>query len=124
MALSSISIDANWTCEIDGALKPVTSLSVCDLDGLRGDGEDIRLRHIFVLNPTDYCVNYLLQFDSLPDDTAIYINGERLTVDPTEGNGIDITAYVALDDNELVLHVGAGAVGRIEGVRLQPVACD
>ena len=120
MTLPSISLDSNWTSETEGAVKQVDSLAMIDLNGLRGT----RLRHVFVLHPTDYCVNYLLQFDSLPDDTAIYINGERLTVDSTVSNAIDITAYVALDDNEIVFLVEAGVDGTFAGVRLQPMACD
>lgn len=122
--LTPISLDGDWTCETGGSLKSVDSLAAYQLDVLQNYPAGTWFRHVFVLDATDYCVSYVLQIDSIPTSTSIYINDERLSLDTANQFGIDITPYVSLGDNELAFHVEHNSTGSFEGVRLQPVLCD
>ena len=117
-------LDSNWACEVNGDARSIDSLTASRLDTWEIGDSGAWLRRVIMLDATDYCVNYVLQFDSIPTGTVVYVNGERVNLDPVEPYGCDITAYVALGENELAFWVDHESTGSFAGVRLQPVPCD
>lgn len=132
--LPAISLNSGWTCEyfeIDASLYefqddvPVPSLVEWVFDKRRVENWAAWLRRGFDLEPTILCVNYVLRVDSAPEETLIYVNGEKVGVyNPPGPLEIDVTSYVALEYNDIAFRVEWNAAGRFEGVRLQPVPCD
>jgi hypothetical protein len=135
--LPAISLNSGWVCayfELEPGLYefqndvPVPSLVEWVFDKRRLENWAAWLKRGFDLYPTDQCVNYFLYLDSAPEDTAIYINGEKVGVYEKPGPDdppfeIDVTHLVALEYNEIAFRVEWNAAGRFEGVRLQPVPC-
>jgi hypothetical protein len=100
--------------------QPVTSLT--DWSSDRQHARQIAwLKRIFELEPTDYCVNYVLHVEAAPHGTHAYVNGELIGTLPSD---IDITLNVALGENEILLQVESNAPGRFVGVELRPVPCE
>ena len=136
--LPAFSLNSDWICEyfeIDSGPRAVTeerrvpALVEWVFDRRPGDNWAAWLRHGFDLEATDFCVSYVLMIDSAPEDTHIFINGEKVGTYQTPRPGeppfeIDVTLHVALEYNEIALRVEWNAAGRFEGVRLQPVPCD
>lgn len=131
--LPAISLNTGWVCEYfqmhAGLREAVDDVAVPSLvewvfDRRQGEDRAAWLRRGFDLAPLDICVSYVLRLDSAPEETQIYINGERVGQADGGPCEIDVTAYVALEYNEIALRVEWNAAGRFEGVRLQPVPCD
>ena len=120
---NAILLDSDWVCEVNGDAKTIDLLAASRLDALEIGDSGAWFRRVITLDATDYCVNYVLQFDAMPTGTAVYVNGERLNLDTAEPDGFDITAYVALGENELAFWVDQESTGSFAGVRLQPVPC-
>src|SRR5690606_42154028 len=81
------------------------------------DRHSVPTRRSSDLRPTDVCVNYALCLDSAPEETQIYINGEKVGVYQPPGPGdppftIDVTPYVALEYNEIAFRVEWNAAGQ------------
>jgi hypothetical protein len=85
---------------------------------------DASLTRDFELEAVDFCVSYWLVLDSAPDGTRVSVNGNELGRAGTEGFRVDVTDWVALEDNHLRFQVEAGAEGAFEGVRLQGIPCE
>jgi hypothetical protein len=122
--LSPILLDDDWACEVGGRSKHLASIADFQLDPQISAADGVWFRRMITLDVTDYCVNYVLQFDSIPKGAAIYMNDERLMLDPADSRSIDITAYVALGENELAFLIERNSTGSFDGVRLQPVPCE
>lgn len=132
--LATISLNSGWMCAYfemhsgPHGLRdevPVPSLVEWVFDKRRVENWAARLQRGFDLEPTDVCVNYILHLDSAPEETLIYVNGEKLGMyNPPGPFDIDVTPYVALEYNDITFQVEWNAAGRFEGVRLQPVPCE
>ncbi|MBZ0300833.1 MAG: hypothetical protein K8J31_13870 [Anaerolineae bacterium] len=136
--LPAIILHSGWTCEYF-ELEPglyefaqdvrVPSLVEWAFDKRRVENWAAWLKRGFDLRPTDGCVSYFLYLDSAPEDTQIYVNGEKIGIYQQSGPDappfeVDVTPYVALEYNEIAFRVEWNAAGRFEGVRLQAVPCD
>jgi len=78
----------------------------------------------FSLEPTEFCVRYFLQLDSMPTYTAIEINGHIIVpADTTQSLTLDVTDFVALDENRLGFKL-AQPSSKPGQIRLLPIACD
>ena len=128
----SIPLNHGWTCEyfeMNAGQRqftddePVPSLAEWVFDKRRGENWAAWLKCGFDLQPTDACVTYTLRIDSAPEETQLFINGEKLGVIPETPFSIDVTNLVALEYNEIVLRVEWNAAGRFEGISLQAVPC-
>ena len=86
--------------------------------------ETLHLQKTFDLEPiTDVCVRYRLHIDAAPEHSAVYINGWHVgTVQAGKALLSDVTDYVTLEDNLILLKVSRK--GTLQGVRLQAVPCD
>jgi hypothetical protein len=115
--MTTISVDDNWHCQYAESDQLVNSLANWSADRQQA----VLLKRVFELEPTDYCVNYLLDVAAAPAGTRLYLNGELVGIMP---GSVDITLNVALGENDIVLHVEPGAVGQFAGVALRPVPCD
>jgi hypothetical protein len=129
----TISLDHNWTCqyfEMGAGLRQATddesvpSLAEWVFDKQRGENWAAWLKCGFDLEPTDECVNYTLRIESAPEETQLFVNGEKLGVISETPFSIDVTNYVALEYNEIALRVEWNAAGRFESIALQPVPCQ
>ena len=119
----AILLDNNWICETGGTPESITSIATCQLDVPTDDG-GVWLRRVFTLEATDYCVSYMLTFESIPTRAVLFVNGQRLSLNPAGLSDIDITAYVALGENEIAFQVLPDAEGAFAGICLQPTPCD
>lgn len=93
----------------------------CDLIAVSGT---LNLRHSFDLEPIgDECISIHLRLDHAPIGTQIYVNGWHVgtlqTADPFRA---DITDYVSLEDNLLLLKLTRG--GDLYGLCLERVPCE
>jgi hypothetical protein len=131
--LPAIPLNDGWRCEYFemGAGprqttddEPVPSMLEWVFDKRRGENWAAWLKCGFDLEPTDACVIYTLHVDSAPEETLIYINGEKVGTISETPYSVDVTNMVALEYNEIALRVEWNAAGRFEGIRLQPVPCD
>ncbi|MBC7872271.1 MAG: hypothetical protein H7Y09_15610 [Chitinophagaceae bacterium] len=84
-------------------------------------------RREFNLEPTEGCINYLLQIDNAPESTVIYVNGKLVgTIEAHKSFADDVTDAVALGTNIISMkltaqtNTGGGAFGQI---RLQVFPC-
>lgn len=84
----------------------------------------LNLRHTFDLEPiTDVCVQIHLHLEHAPTDTQVYINGWHVgTSKPAEVLHADITDYVSLEDNLILLKLTRS--GDLGGLFLQRVPCE
>lgn len=82
------------------------------------------LQRRFALQPTGYCVRYVIDIESAPPTTQVYVNDQRVA--SGEAPRADITDYVALGENRLNLRVDCAADGdcAIGAVRLLQIPCD
>ena len=83
----------------------------------------LNLRHTFDLEPIgDVCLRFHLHLDRAPIGTQVYVNGEHLgTLQSTEPLHADVTDYVSLEDNFVLLKLTHS--GELHGVSIQPVPC-
>lgn len=88
----------------------------------------IWLRKRFDLNPTEACIRYFLRCDGCAYPMTIYLRGQAIAhYDIGSNLDVDVTDYVSLDDNILVLAIRFGGVGLdLQDVKLylQPIFCD
>lgn len=84
----------------------------------------IYLRRTFDLEPIeDVCLRFILHVETAPEGTAVYINGWHAgTVQAGAALVSDVTDYVTLEDNVLLLKVSRR--GEFGGLWLQPLPCD
>ncbi len=131
--LPAVLLNDGWRCEyfeMNAGMRqfaddaPVPSLVEWVFDKRRGENWGAWLKCGFDLHPTDACVSYTLRIDSAPEETLLFINGEKIGVIAETPCNIDVTNVVALEYNEIALRVEWNAAGRFEGIRLQPVPCE
>jgi hypothetical protein len=91
---------------------------------LLGQADTVHLQKKFDLEPIgDVCLRFLLHVDAAPEATAVYVNGwHGGTLQKGQSLNADVTDYVTLDGNVLLLKVTKP--GRFGDVYLQPVPCD
>jgi hypothetical protein len=84
----------------------------------------LNLRHTFDLEPIgDVCLRFHLHLDRAPVGTQIYVNGWHLeTIQAAEPLESDITDYVSLEDNFVLLKLTHS--GELHGLSIQPVPCE
>jgi hypothetical protein len=121
MTLSATLLDDHWLSESGSEIE---SLETYCFPAGDSNGVHHLLRRQFTLDITDYCVNYVLHLRSAPLGTEIIVNGQTVAQISVLPFVIDITMYVMLEDNALILQVPAHADGHFAGVALQPIPCD
>lgn len=137
--LQQISLDTNWQYHFaiqsedyssviaDNATWDSMSFTEFPLLDISPSGI-LWLRKQFDLNPTETCVRYFLQCDAIAYPMTIYLRGQMIAqYDDNVGLDIDITDYVSLDDNLLVLAMHLdGHTNDIQQAELvlQPIYCD
>ena len=87
------------------------------------------LRKWFDLNPRDACVRYFLRSDLRVYPMTIYLRGQAIAhYDNDLSLDVDITDYVSLDDNALILALNLGGQEFIDRHKaelyLQAIYCD
>ncbi|MEP6984592.1 MAG: hypothetical protein ABI970_03285 [Chloroflexota bacterium] len=84
----------------------------------------LNLRHSFDIEPIgDVCLRFYIQLDQAPIGTQVYVNGWHLgTIQTTEPLNADVTDYVSLQDNFVLLKLTH--TGDLHGLSLQPVPCE
>lgn len=87
-------------------------------------GSILHLQKRFDLEPIgDICVRIMLHIESAPANTAVYINGWHAgTLQPATPLVSDITDYVSLEDNLILLNITRK--GDLHGVWIQAVPCE
>jgi hypothetical protein len=90
----------------------------------QADGLAATARRTFWLEPAGFCVRYFLHIEAARQVVAVVINDHDIRVVPQD-NGIivDVTDYVALEENTIALRV-AKQGGTFGGIRLQAVRCE
>ncbi len=84
----------------------------------------LHLRHTFDLEPiSDVCVRIHLHLQHAPNDTQVYVNGWHVgATKSAEVLFADITDYVSLEDNLLLLKLTRS--GDLHGLFVQRVPCE
>jgi len=110
----------------DSAWIPLPHLSDWTMGSSVQSGADW-FRREFTLEPTDGCINYLLQIENVPEAAVIYINGKPVvTIQAHKSFADDVTDAVALGVNIISMkltpqtNAGGGGFGQI---RLQVFPC-
>lgn len=86
--------------------------------------DDTWVWRTFSLEPTEFCVRYFLQLDSMPAYTTIEINGHIIvSTVTTHSLTVDVTDYVTLEENKLAFKLVQLGVP-LGKVRLLPISCD
>jgi len=85
------------------------------------------MRTWFNLTPTDACVRYFLRCSGCAYPMQVYLRGQVITqIDGVDVN-VDVTDYVSLDDNLLVLAIRVDPTTKNTQqlkLYLQPIYCD
>lgn len=127
-----ISLDENWLCnyfEHEPTLfefmesGDIPSLMAWTFDARMVEGWSAYLHRTFDLPLQDECINYILHIDRLPASAHLYLNGRDFG-DLTAPLTIDVTDFIALEDNRIAFRVSCDAVGGFGRVRLIAVPCD
>lgn len=85
---------------------------------------ELHLRRRFDLEPIeDQCLRFHLMVDEAPKGTQFYINGWHVGTAAGSPLISDVTDYVTLEGNVLLLKL-TSARGAFRGLRLQPVPCE
>ncbi len=87
-------------------------------------GETVELRQVFDLEPIgEVCLRFFLHIEAAPDDTTVKMNAWDVGM-IQDGQSLiaDITDYVTLDDNVLLLTVCQNGI--FGEVRLERVPCE
>ena len=84
----------------------------------------LNLRRTFDLEPIgDVCLRFHLDLKGAPIGTQVYVNGWHIgtfqTADPLHA---DVTDYVSLEDNLLLLKLSHS--GDLHGLSIQPIPCE
>jgi hypothetical protein len=84
----------------------------------------LNLRHTFDLEPIgDVCLRFHLDLNRAPIGTQVYINGWHVGTLQSAGTfHADITDYVSLEDNLLLLKLNRS--GDLHGLSLQRIPCE
>jgi len=84
----------------------------------------LNLRRTFDLEPIgDICLSFYLQLDHAPMGTQVYVNGWHVgTLQSNESLYADVTDYVSLEDNLVLLKVTHS--GELAGLSIQPIPCE
>ncbi|MBI1281296.1 MAG: hypothetical protein GC179_24425 [Anaerolineaceae bacterium] len=84
----------------------------------------LNLRHTFDLEPIgDVCLRFALHLDRAPVGTQVYVNGWHLgTLQSSEPLNADITDYVSLEDNLVLVKLTHS--GELRGLSIEPVPCE
>ncbi len=80
------------------------------------------LQHHFDLPLRGVCVSYWLRIDSAPSTARLYINGRNFGEFSTPLS-LDVTDYVALEDNRIEFRVPCDARGSFSDIRLTAIPC-
>jgi hypothetical protein len=90
--------------------------------------EVIWLRKRFDLTPAEACLRYFLRYEGRAFPMTIYLRGQAIAqYDKNSVLDVDVTDYVSLDDNVLVLAIrfkGQGIDLQQAELFLQPIFCD
>jgi hypothetical protein len=91
---------------------------------LLAQADTLHLRHTFDLEPiTDICLCYLLHVETAPAGTTVFVNGWHVgTIEPGKALVSDVTNYVSLENNVILLKMTKKA--DLQGFWLQPVPCE
>lgn len=133
--LPTISLLSNWTCDYfeDGTAslyefmnpEPVPSLATWAFDKRRTEGWLAWLQKKFdlpVMNNIE-CMNYELEIDYVPYGAVLILNGRDFGAVQTPFR-MDVTDFIALEDNRIAFRVASGTQGAFQGVRLVAVPCQ
>ncbi len=84
----------------------------------------LNLRRTFDLEPIgDVCLRFHLHVDRAPIGTQVYVNGWHLgTMQSTEALQAEVTDYVTLEDNFILLKLSYS--GELHGLSIQPIPCE
>jgi hypothetical protein len=133
----SISLNTDWRSYPPDDTDPLYSASQLDDSSwdhlsiladwprhLLGQAETIHLQRKFDLEPIgDVCIRIFLHLEAAPEATSVYVNGWHVGTSQSEQPLIaDVTDYVTLQDNVLLLKVSKA--GRLGAVSLQRIPCD
>ena len=91
---------------------------------LLGREEIIHLQRKFDLEPIGgVCLRFILHIQAAPDNTSVYVNGWHVgTIQKGESLNADVTDYVTLEGNVLLLKVTKPGI--FGDVYLNPMPCD
>ena len=135
--MNSISLESDWryfpTEEVDAAygaseldesswgVLPQLADYPRDLIAVSGT---LNLRRTFDLEPIgDVCLRFHLHLDRAPIGTKVFMNGWHLgTLQSTEPLQADITDYVSLEDNFVLLKLTHS--GDLHGLSIQAIPCE
>ena len=88
----------------------------------------IWLRKRFDLNPAEACVQYFLRCKNIAYPMTVYLRGQKVIAGEANSRiNVDITNYVALEDNVIVLEIHADKWDfdlQNADINLQPILCD
>lgn len=124
----TISLDSHWRCAFTEQL-PEGGIDGFDVESLVGfdpraiEGRFAWLERAFDLPMPDECINYRLEIDYAPRDTHLFINGRALGEIATPFH-FDVTDFVALEDNRIVLRVAHNAFGGFGPMWLVAIPCE
>ena len=84
----------------------------------------LNLRHTFDVEPIgDVCLRFFLDLQHAPKGTQVYVNGWHVgTMQTAEPLRADITDYISLEDNLLLIKLTHA--GKLSDISLQPTPCD
>ena len=119
-AFDPIPLNTNWQMN-DGVVLP--RLSHWTPRSL-AQGEKVELRQVFDLEPIgEVCLRFLLHIEAVPDERTVSMNSWDVAVGES-GQGLvaDVTDYVTLEDNVLLLTVNQNGI--FGEVRLERVPCE
>ncbi len=134
--MQPIDLSAGWRYFPTEVMDPAFGTSALDesswglLDRLSAYPRDVlsfykemHLQRTFGLDPIlDVCLRYQLHIPSAPGGTAVYVNGWHVgNVDAGKSFSTDVTDYVMLEDNLILLKLSRK--GDFETLLLQPVPC-
>ncbi len=136
--MNTFSLNTDWTVEyfepnIDGfemapSVQTIDHLSDWTCSARFAEaGFYAWLQRRFDLTPTEGCVRYLMQVETLPPSTKVYINDQFIADgDTADVLRIDVTDYVTLGTNRVSLRVDCAgdAAHRFDSVLLLQVPCD
>jgi hypothetical protein len=133
--LPTISLITNWTVDYfeDGAAtlyefmntELVESLAVWAFDKRRSEGWLAWLQKSFDLPVMNHiaCLNYVLEIDQMPYGAALVINGREFGMVRAPFS-MDVTDFIALEDNRIAFRVPPNTAGSFQGIRLVAVPCE
>ncbi|MBZ0280969.1 MAG: hypothetical protein K8L97_09520 [Anaerolineae bacterium] len=133
MNLTPTQLDLDWQYQLSRSLETEQALK-SDWAQLKQlemwDGKKLSsypvayLRRLFDLQPIDdVCIRYWLHIDHAPDETQVWINAfEAGQTWAGEAFRVDVTDYISLENNEILLRVyQQGSIGKLW---LEPVPCE